>query len=121
MKKHTKKVLGYLGLALVATTTAVAIVLPGPDTSAASQTSVTDTVTVRVVGSVPNVTILGIDNREIITVPEQAFTLNYENSETVTVSLRHTDLEGNVQNYELDSFTADYNPGSESYNIYFIK
>ena len=119
MKKTQKKVLGLLGLVLVVAITVIAAVLPGPEASATA--SVTDTISVRVVGSVPNVTILGIDNGEIITSPNQTFTVEYENSNIVTVTLKHIDLDGETHTYLLDEKEVDYYPGSETYNIHFVK
>ena len=121
MKRTHKKIFGFCGLLLVAAMTVFAAFLPGPETQAADTTSVTDTIQVRVVGAVPKVDITGIDNREVITSPHQFFTMDYENSHTVILTLRHTDLDGNVQEYELDRIDADYNPGTESYNVRFIE
>lgn len=120
MKKTQKRVLGFLGLASVVAVTAVAAYLPGPEASAT--TSVTDTITVRVVGSVPNVTITSIDNGEVITTPRQNFAVNYENVEKLTVKLTHIDLDGNETTYVLDNDRdVDYQPGTEVYNINFVK
>ena len=56
MKKTKKRVLGLLGLVLVIITTIFAAFLPGPEASAEGGiTSVTDTISVRVVGSVPDI------------------------------------------------------------------
>ena len=122
MKKTRKKILGVSGLVLVIAVTVVAAMLPGPGASATDEvTSVTDTIQVRVVGSVPRVDITGIDNNEIIVTPNQTFTVDYENVETMRVTLTHTALDGTVTEYELDSFVPDYYPGSEYYEVNFIK
>lgn len=121
MKRTYKKIFGFCGLLLVAAMTILAAFLPVPKTQAAEVTTVTDTIQVRVVGSVPKVDILGIDNGEIITSPHQSFTVNYENSHTVEVTLKHTDVDGNVNFYPLDMIDADYYPGTENYNLRFIK
>lgn len=121
MKRTHKKIFGFCGLLLVVAMTVFAAFLPGPNTKAADDvTSVTDTIKVRVVGSVPRVDIIGINNGEVITVPRQSFTMDYENSHTVKLTLRHTDLDGNVQEKTLDIIDADYYAGSETYNIRFI-
>lgn len=99
--------------------TVFAATLPVPGASATS--SVTDTISVRVVGSVPDVNILGIDNGEVITVPNQFFKVEYENVDTISVILEHVDLDGNVTTYTLDEFVPDYEPGTEEYNLHFIK
>lgn len=119
MRKTQKRILGISGLCLVAAMTVFAATLPVP--GAAATSGVTDTIKVRVVGSVPDVNILGIENGEIITSPSQFFTVEYENVETVSVVLEHTDLDGTVTPYTLDEFVPDYEPGAEEYNVLFIK
>ena len=119
MKKTRKKVLGFLGLFVVAVMTVAAVVIPGPATSAI--TTVTDTIQVRVVGSVPDVNILGIVNNAIYTNPERLFTVEYENVEKYTVTLEYTDLDGNVTEELLDEAFADYEAGSENYRFRLIK
>ena len=122
MRKAKKRVLGLCGLSLVAGMTAVAATLPGPKASATGDvTTVTDTLSVRVVGAVPKVDILGIDNGEVIVVPTQSFTVEYENVDELTVVLTHTDLDGNVTEYTLDETVPDYYPGSEDYTVNFVK
>ncbi|MBR3052294.1 hypothetical protein IKG60_01580 [Candidatus Saccharibacteria bacterium] len=119
MKKTQKKILGISGLCLVVVITILAAILPVPGASATE--SVTDTIQVRVVGSVPDVNILGIDNGEVITVPNQSFTVTYENVADVTVTLEHTDLDGNTTTYLLDELTPDYYAGSEEYDVHFVE
>lgn len=122
MKRTRKKILGISGLVLVVAVTIVAAMLPGPEASAADDvTGVEDTIQVRVVGAVPRVDITGIDNNEVIVVPNQTFTVDYENVETMKVILTHTALDGTVTEYELDSFVPNYYPGSEYYEVNFIK
>ncbi len=122
MKKTRKKILGLSGLVLVIALTVVAAMLPDPGASAADgTTSVTDIINVRVVGAVPRVDIVGIDNGETIIVPNQTFTVEYENVDTMEVLLTHTALDGTVTEYGLDSFVPDYYPGSTDYEINFIK
>ncbi len=116
MKRHIKKAFGFFGLLLVVATTVFAATLPVPEATAT--TTVTDTITVRVIGSVPNVSILGISNDEIITVPRQSFIVNYENVETLAVILEHKDVDGNIATYTLDELTPNYIPGTEEYNIH---
>ena len=121
MTKTHKKIFGFLGLLTVVAVTAVAILMPTANTSAADTTSVTDTIVVKVTNGGPDVNILGINNGEYIVVPQQQFTAEYSNVELVTVSLEHTDLAGAVTNYDIDSFDAGYAAGSKDYTVNFIK
>lgn len=116
MKKAHKQVLGVLGLVFVAAITIFAITLPSP--SASATTSVTDTIQVRVVGSVPSVEILGINNGEVILSPEQDFSVRYENSETVTVSLSYTGMDGIAHEYPIDTINANFNAGEANFSIW---
>lgn len=120
MKQTHKKIVGFLGLLTVIAITAVAILMPAPQTQATTST-VTDTITVRVVNNVPNVDIVGIDNGEVIVTPEQSFIAQWQNAQTVNVDMTHTDLSGNEQTYHLDTIDADFYDGEEEYNIHFIK
>ncbi len=120
MKKTHKKIVGFLGLLTVVAITAVAILMPAPQTQATT-TSVTDTITVRVVNNVPNVDILGINNGEVIVTPDQSFTAQWQNVKTLTASLKHTDLSGDVQYYTLDVVDTDFYDGEEEYIIHFVK
>ena len=120
MKRTHKKIVGFLGLLTVIAITAVAILMPAPQTQATTST-VTDTITVRVVNNVPNVDIVGIDNGEVIVVPNQTFVAQWQNVKTLNVSLKHTDLSGNEQTYHLDTIDADFYDGEEEYNIHFVK
>ena len=120
MKKAKKQCLGFFGLSLVVAMTAVAASMPTPRASAVSST-ITDTITVRVVGSVPDVNIRGIVNDATYVNPERIFAVDYENVETMVVSLEYTDLEGNTTTTILDETTPDYNAGTETYKIRLIK
>ena len=111
MKKTKKRVLGLLGLILVAITTIFAAFLPGPEAEAANgTTTVTDTIEVRVVGNQPNVEIISDwkENPEV-TKSKQSFTFGYNDVRTVSVYLKYTDAEGNSQTYTLlEDYDADY-------------
>lgn len=120
MKKAHKKVLGILGLLVVAAMTCAAIMMPSSEASAAT-TSVTDTIVVRVVGSVPKVDIRGITNGAIYVNPSRAFSVDYENVDNVKVYLDYTDLEGTTTSEIIDEFNPDYQPGTEEYLIRLVK
>lgn len=116
MKGTKKKLLGLLGLFLVAAITTFAVLMPQPGVAATS--SVTDTISVRVVGEVPKVGLSGIENESITKNPNQTFTVDYENVEEFTVTVKYTDLDGNEHTYTLeDKFNADYNPGTKQYTL----
>ncbi|MDO4742086.1 MAG: hypothetical protein Q4A79_01805 [Candidatus Saccharibacteria bacterium] len=114
-----KRVVGLLGLILVIIVTFFAIILPDSGVSATS--SFSDGLVVRVVGVVPNVDITGISNREVFITDMPSFNVSYENVETVQVILKYTDQDGNVKTMILDERTPDYNAGSETFNIRFVK
>lgn len=106
MKKTKKRVFGLLGLVLVVATTIFAALLPGPETSAL--TSVTDTISVRVVGSVPDVNITSPSNDSVFVIPNQNLSFTYENVGDVLVTIAYTDKDGEIHNYNYAEFDADY-------------
>lgn len=118
MKKTKKKVLGLLGLLLVAITTIFAAFLPGPGASAEGNiTTVTDTISVRVVGSQPAVRIIGLDEKEVV-YPDQPFSVEYENIYDASVTLEYINQEGETAIYDLGSFTPNYhNEDPEEYSL----
>lgn len=120
MKKTKKRVLGLLGLVLVIITTIFAAFLPGPEASAEGGiTSVTDTISVRVVGSVPDILNVKPINGSVFIYPDQDLSFDYENVEYLTITIRYTDkddVEHTIPLLEKDdpeSF-VDYIPGSYS-------
>lgn len=120
MKKTKKRVLGLLGLVLVIITTIFAAFLPGPEASAEGGiTSVTDTISVRVVGSVPDILNVKPINGSVFIYPDQDLSFDYENVEYLTITVRYTDkddVEHIIPLLEKDdpeSF-VDYIPGSYS-------
>ena len=92
MKKTKKRVLGLLGLALVIITTIFAAFLPNPEASAEGGiTSVTDTISVRVVGSVPDILNIKPVSGSVFIYPDQDLSFDYENVEYLTVTIYYTD------------------------------
>lgn len=108
MKKTHKKVLGFLGLSTVVAMTSVALALPNPEASAAS--SVTDTITVIVRATTPDVNISGIESGSTITEPEQSVEIDFANIDTLRIVLRYTNLDGVSQDFELANGPADGMP-----------
>ena len=117
MKKTQKNILGISGLFLVAATTVFAASLPGVDALAATSNSMTDTITVRVVGNTPNVDVTGVDSGEESFSPEQNFNINYENIETLSAVFKYTDDDGNLHEVTLLNESVDYNAGSAQLTI----
>lgn len=120
MKKTHKKILGFLGILTVVAVTAFAIFLPAPETQATS--SVTDTITVRVVTEAPDVNISGFDNGEAIASPNQTFFAEFANVGTVHVMMNYEPFDGGpVGSYEIDTIDANWEPGKIQYNLHFIQ
>lgn len=118
MKKHTKKILGFSGLAVVAATTVFAAALPGPEVSAATESSFTDTLNVRVVGSVPDVNVVSPASGSVFTVGSvQPIRIEYENIENVLATLKYTDADGIEHMITLDDSIVDYTAGTISYDL----
>lgn len=117
MKKTKKRILGLLGLILVAAMTTIAILLPEPNVSATDMSSATDVILVRVVGDVPDVQITSPANEATFITPEQSLAFNYENVSDVTVEVDYTNKDDITTSYTIDNFDADYNPGDKTYNI----
>lgn len=118
MKKSRKKILGFVGLALVVAMTVLAIMLPGAETSALETNPVTDEVKVRVVGSVPLITLVYPEDGSVFVDPAQHFQFEYENIETTTTEIYYTDPEGNEYVYTIDTIDPDFIPGtSEEYPL----
>lgn len=85
MKKTQKKILGLLGLTAVGVTTFIAATLPGPEASATS--SITDTITVRVVSSAPNVDVVEPKDGEVTSDAIQTLKIDHENVKTITIKM----------------------------------
>ena len=90
MKRTQKKILGFLGLFVVGVTTIFAAMLPGPEASAIS--TVTDTITVTVVGTSPLVNITNGGEFEAITSEaDQTLRYHYQNVNKIKVIVDRTD------------------------------
>lgn len=108
MKKTPKKVLGLVSLGLVAITTAFAASIPSPSAMAVETSSLTDTIKVRVVGSVPNVDILEPNDETVFVYPNIDARISYENVEYIDVTLDYTDGDGATTQYTLSQLFPDY-------------
>ena len=115
MKKSQKKILGLLGLTTVGVVTVVAATMPSPEASAIS--SVTDTITIRVVSNAPNVDVLEPKDGEITSQANQIIKFNYENVNQIRVTLKRKDQYGNELPPKIFDFTSDGTPGSDSLSL----
>ncbi len=115
MKKIHKKILGFFGLAVVVVITAVAVFMPTPTTQATS--SMTDTITVKVINSAPEVALSGIENGKRVTAPGQKITVQYRDAIKITVALNYTNIDGQKTTYTLDEFAKNYEEGEATYAI----
>ena len=116
MKKTQKKVFGLFGLLLVIITTIFAAFMPGPETLASP--SMTNSIVVRVVGNRPNVDLIGpAESGSIFVSPNLDFSYNYEETETVIITLEYTDINGITHNFILDTIDTGYSPGSGSLDL----
>ena len=115
MKKTQKKLLGSLGLLVVVAMTVFAAYLPGPETSAIETTTLTDVISVRVVGEAPYVEITGMPD-SIVTSYNQRFGVNYENVGAISAKIQYTDESGKTYDAEdlFDGLDVTYLPGSLS-------
>lgn len=99
MTKQHKSIFGFLGLLVVAFTTVFAANL-SPIFAAGGTTYVTDTISVRVIGSTPEILITNpksTDGKPIeLTNPFQTVTVRSINVDTKDFYLTYTDLDGNV-------------------------
>ena len=115
MKETPKKVLGFIGLVLVATMTIFAAFLPTPEALAAS--SVTDTIVVRVLSGSPDVNISSPPNGSIFVNPNQTIKFDYTKADDVIVTMEKEMPSGSPQVYTLFSGHPYQTPGDESVTI----
>ena len=124
MKGIKKKLLGLLGLFVVAAVTAFAVLLPQPGASAANNNnmyySTTDEVEVRVLGEEPMVKIEEpISGTVFNDRNKHQLKVIYENVDRVVIKIERTDASGNVYRFTVDDFNAGYQPGSDIYEMDF--
>ena len=125
MKKIQKRFLGYSGLALLTAVTIYAAFLPNPNVSAVS--SVTDVITVRVIGNTPSAEIVAPASGETTVYSDWPININYENVKTLDVTLEYKDRDGNIQTRllrsgpveggETGSISFDFNTISEEFGF----
>lgn len=115
MKKTPKKVLGFLGLGLVAAMTFFAAISPNPEALAAS--SVTDTITVRVLAGSPDVNIDSPKSGSVFVSPNQTIAFDFSKSDSVLVTMEKKMPSGSPQIYTLYSSNPGQEPGDDSVGL----
>lgn len=103
MRKTHKKILGFLSLGLVAAMTVFAATLPTPGAKATS-TSITDTITVTVLGGIPTVTIEDPDDGAIYYTPTQAVNIDYQRTASIKIVGTYTDANNVTTSFDLGNF-----------------
>lgn len=92
MKRIKRRILGLLGLVLVATMTFVAAIMPEREAEAIS--TVTDTVVVRVIGDVPNVFFTEPTSNVTTTEPLHNIGVSFENITDLRIDYQYTGADG---------------------------
>lgn len=118
MKRQKKRLLGFFGLLLVAIMTVVAAATPGPETSALS--TITDTIQVRVIGSVPDVK-FKYPNQNIVTASSQhVLLITHENVDSARIKLGYKHEDGSIDEYNIASYdNLDYEASEKSADVDF--
>ena len=120
MKKTQKKVFGLLGLGLVLGMTAVAALIPGPEASAATSSSFTDTVSVRVIDGIPSATIVGPTSGEEVTTRDNPIVIDYINLRKYVVTITYIDKDGTEHTETVaDETTTPETEGAETISLDF--
>ncbi len=125
MKKIQKRFLGYSGLALLTAVTIYAAFLPNPNVSAAS--SMTDIITVRVIGHAPSAEVVTPASGETTVYSNWPININYEYTKTLDVTLEYKDRNGDIQTKllrsgpveggETGSLSFDFSPLGEEFGF----
>lgn len=116
MKRTNKKLFGFLGLTAVAAITTFAVFLPTPEAQAAG--SVTDYLTVRVVGPEADIEIIRPNDGADFVNPNQTIDYDYVGARKVTVTLEYPAPDGTVVTEVLKQMDdLDYESGVDSINL----
>ena len=115
MKKTQKKIIGLTGLALVIAVTIFAAFLPNPGASAIS--TVTDTITIRVIGSAPAAEILSPVSGATFVSSAQTINTNYEHVQSLEILVRFKDRNGAEYTKLLHTGGVTDETGSLSYDF----
>ena len=115
MKKTHKKIIGLFGLVFVVAMTIFATFLPSPGASALS--SVTDEITVVVLGGEPSASINNPDSGDKFLTPDQVIDIDYSNIKSYRIVLTYTDEDGNVTTATVIENNTPGEHGPDSYNF----
>ena len=86
--------------------TAVAVVLPGPEASAATSSSFSDNISVRVIDEVPSINVISPTSGEEVTSRSNPIVIDYTNLKRYTVTITYTDEDGNEHTEVIDDVTT---------------
>ncbi len=115
MKRTQKKILGFLGLFVVGVTTIFAAMLPGPEASALS--TLTDTITVTVVGSSPLVDVREPENGMVSSEADQILRYHYQNVNKIKITIVRTDKDDVEQPPVVYEYNTDTEVGDGEYSL----
>lgn len=115
MKKTHKKILGLFGLVFVVAMTVFATFLPSPGASALS--TMTDHITVVVLGDEPTASIDNPDSGDKFLTPDQVIEINYGNIKSYRVVLTYTDENGVETTATIIENNTPAEHGPDSYNF----
>ena len=108
MRKTHKKILGFLSLGLVVAMTVFAATLPVPGAKATTSTSITDVITVTVIGQTVKVDIVDPESGSIFIHPNQGLSVEQEHAKHIDITGVYTDPDGNETAFNIGS----YNPST---------
>lgn len=94
MRKTQKKILGLLGLVLVAVMTIFAAFMPNPSASAIEAVGTSDSLEIRVLDEVPSISILNPQSDSLTSSLNDSIMVNYVNLKEFTVTVYYVDSEG---------------------------
>lgn len=119
MKKTKKRILGLLGLILVIVTTVFAMFLPNPNASAMGPNTVTDIITVKVIGETPSVNITSPieSGQKFVKAADIDLSFGYENIERAAITISYTDKDNNMVTYEAADLVIDDVNGDNTLNL----
>ena len=119
MTKQHKNIFGLFGLLMVAFTTTFAASLPPVAAANEAVTSITDTISVRVIGDTPEIVITNpksVDGEPIEFVdPNQTVDFEFVNIDTRDLYLTYVDADGTPTEEHTVLEPVDYYPGEESF------
>lgn len=117
MKKTPKRILGFLGLAVVAVMTVFAAIMPSPEVTATS--SATESIVVRVLPSSPSVTIISPVSGSNFAKAEQIIKFEYSMIGDLLTTMEKDMSPATPQIYPIYGGNQSFVAGDKSFNIDF--